>query len=327
MSGERHRGREVTIMDTRTRPLSTSAVYNISEGVSVKGEEEYFGIFFEPEEKVVEREIKRSLTPTPEEFVAQEQEDKGEVLSRYKIRQVLLDKLGRKYNGFYACPGCLERKELELYRVNENGETPKESDYILLCGSCGEKRKEQRAEKRKEEKKANRKWKRKYVKGDGSSKTNFYNRIRKQVFERDGHKCVWCETLGKSKYEGGSGLTPGLGLAPLTPESKGGERCFDNYVTCCASHRPAKSDKLPLNYIFEEISFKYYLNEQLDDEPVVKNSGARASVNMHLVAEIQQYLHRIAAGAEIDRSKAERLCIKLSESDDDRRRERQQLPW
>ena len=314
-------------MDTRTRPLSTSAVYNISEGVSVKGEEEYFGIFFEPEEKVVEREIKRSLTPTPEEFVAQEQEDKGEVLSRYKIRQVLLDKLGRKYNGFYACPGCLERKELELYRVNENGETPKESDYILLCGSCGEKRKEQRAEKRKEEKKANRKWKRKYVKGDGSSKTNFYNRIRKQVFERDGHKCVWCETLGKSKYEGGSGLTPGLGLAPLTPESKGGERCIDNYMVSCAFHRASKGDKLALDYIFEKMSFEYYLSEQLDDGVTVKNPGARASINMYLIAEISRYLYKIAAGEEMDRNQAEKLAIKLSETDQDRKREREQALW
>ena len=304
-------------------PLSTSQMYFINEGIKVKGEEEAYGIFFEPEEEVVEKEIKRPLIPTPEEFAAQEQGDKGQTLSRYKIKKALLDKLGRQYAGFYQCPGCLKRKDdLRLFRVNENGDRPGIADYILLCGSC----REQRAEKRKEEKKANRKWRRRYVKGDGLSKISFYNSIRKQVFERDGHKCLLCEALGKKKYEEGLGLTPGLGLAPLIPESKGGERCFDNYMVSCAFHRAAKSNKLPLNYIFKEIDFKGYLTEQLDDEPVVKNPGATVRVNMHLVAEIQQYLHRQAAGEEVDRSKAERLAIKLSESDEDRRRERKQLP-
>ncbi|MBA7490763.1 hypothetical protein ES702_01306 [subsurface metagenome] len=290
----------------------------ISQGNIVKGETKAVEIvskLFKPEEEIVEREIKRPLTKTPEEFAAQEQEDKGQALSRYFIKKALRDKLGRKWGGLYACPGCLERKELELYRVNKNGE--KESDYILLCGSCRQKR----AEKRKEEKKANRKWRRRYVKGDGSSKISFYNKIRKQVYKRDGYKCVFCEVLG----EGKSPKT--LGLAPLIPESKGGERCVDNYVACCAFHRPAKGDKLPLNYIWEKISFDYWMSEQLSDEPVVKNPGARVLVNMHLVAEIQQYFHRIAAGEEIDRSKAERLAIKLSETDEDRRREREQILW
>jgi len=250
-------------------------------------------------------------------------EDKGQALSSYKIKKALLDKLGRQYAGFYQCPGCLKRRDdLRLVRVNKNGDTPGVADYTLLCGSC----REQRAEKRKEEKKANRKWKRKYVKGDGSSKTNFYNGIRKSVFERDKNKCVFCEVLGKKKYEEGTGL-PGLGLTSLIPESKGGERCFDNYVVSCAFHRASKSDKLPLNYIFEKINFECYLSEQLDDEPVVKNPGARASVNMHLVAEIQQYLHRIAAGVEADRNKAEQLAIKLSETDEDRKKEREQFLW
>jgi len=296
-------------------------MYCINGGIKVKGEDKAVEIvskLFKPEEKIVEREIKRKLTKTPEEFATQEQEDKGQALSGYKIKKALLDKLGRQYAGFYQCPGCLKRKDdLRLFRVNKNGDNPGIADYILLCGSC----REQRAEKRKEEKKANRKWRRRYVKGDGSSRISFYNKIRKQVYKRDGYKCVFCEVLGEGKNP------KILGLAPLIPESKGGKRCFDNFVTSCAFHRPGKGDKLPLNYIWEKISFDYWMSEQLSDEPVVKNPGARTSVNMHLVAEIQQYLHRIAAGAEVDRSKAERLCVKLSESDEDRRRERQQFPW
>jgi len=293
----------------------------IENGVIVKGETEAVEIvskLFKPEEEIVEREIKRKLTKTPEEFAAQDQEDKGQALSGYKIKKALLDKLGRQYAGLYQCPGCLKRKDdLRLFRVNENGDNPGVADCILLCGSC----REQRTQKRKEEKKANRKWRRRYVKGDGSSQTSFYNKIRKQVYKRDGYKCVFCEVLGEQKNP------KILGLTSLVPESKGGKRCFDNFVTACAFHRPAKGEKLPLNYIFEEISFKYYLNEQLDDEPVVKNPGARVRVNMYLVAEIQQYLHRQAAGAEVDRSKAERLAIKLSETDEDRKKEREHVLW
>ncbi len=298
-----------------TRPLSTLRLDYSGGGVSVKGEigaVEIVSKLFKPEEEIVEREIKRPLTKTPEEFAAQEQEDKGQALSGYKIKKALLDKLGRQYAGLYQCPGCLERKKLRLYRVNKNGDNPSAADYILLCGSC----REQRAEKRKEEKKANRKWRRRYVKGDGSSKQTFLNSIRDKVFERDGKECPYC------------GSTERLGLAPIRPESRGGERSLDNFSVCCAKCRPAKGKKLPLEFIWtNDEALSYWLSEQLEDEPVVKNPGARASVNMHLVAEIQQYLHRIAAGGEIDRSKAERLSIKLSETDQDRKREREQVLW
>lgn len=299
-------------------------------GVIVKGEGravEIVSKLFKPEEEIVEREIKRKLTKTPEEFAAQDhQEDKGQALSLsgYKIKKALLDKLGRQYAGFYQCPGCLKRRDdLQLFRVKKNGDRPSIADYTLLCGSC----REQRAEKRKKKKKANRKWRRRYVKGDGSSKTSFFNSIRKSVFERDGHKCLLCEILGKKKYEEGSGLTPGLGLAPLIAESKGGERCVDNYVVSCAVHRAAKGNKLPLEYIFEKVSLDCWMSEQLSDEPMVEHPAARVKINMHLVAEISQYLYKIAAGVEIDRSKAERLAIKLSETDEDRKKEREQFLW
>lgn len=299
-------------------------MYFTNGGVFVKEEEEIVDeIFFEPKEAIVEQEIKRKLTRTAEEFATPEQK-KSKALSRYYIRQALRDKLGRKRNGLYMCPGCLERKELRLYRVNKNGDNPGVADYALLCASC----RSQRAEKKKEEKKASRKWRRRYVKGDGSSKISFYNSIRKSVFKRDKNKCVFCEALGKKKYEEGLGVTPGLGLAPLRAESRGGKRCFDNYVTCCAFHRGSKGDKLPLDYIWGEINFDYWFSEQAEDiDVVVKNPGATVRINMHLVAEMQQYFQRIAAGAEIDRSKAERLAIKLSQSDEDRKKEREQVPW
>jgi len=141
----------------------------------------------------------------------------------------------------------------------------------------------------------------------------FLASIRALVFQRDGKACVWCGAKEK------------LGLGPLIPPSRGGKLCFDNYVVTCQKCRGAKGSKLPLEYIWGEISLDYWLHEQLDDSVIVKNPGARAKVNMHLVAEIQQYLHRIAAGEEMDRSRAEKLSIKLSETDEDRRRERAEI--
>lgn len=229
---------------------------------------------------------------------------------RYEIRKALLDKQGRKYADLYRCPGCLERKKLRLLRVNKDHNPPRESDYIFLCEPC--------IKKRQEKKKKTKLWSRgPGIKGGSpeSQKIAFLASIRALVFERDDRACVWC------------GSKENLGLGPLVPPSRGGKLCFDNYVVTCQSCRGAKGGKLPLEHIWGEISLDYWLHEQLDDGVTVKNPGARAKVNMHLVAEIQQYLHRIAAGAEIDRSKAERLSIKLSQSDQDRKREREQVLW
>jgi hypothetical protein len=155
-----------------------------------------------------------------------------------------------------------------------------------------------------------------------NSTTYFFNSIRKQVYERDGYKCVFCEALRERKKKGAK-----LGLTSLIPEKRGGKREIDNYVTCCSIHRPDKGDKMPVEYIDDEIRVKVYLSEQLDDEPTA-SPGATMRVNLHLVAEIQQYLHREAAGGKPDRSKAERLAIKLSESEENRRKERKvELPW
>lgn len=288
--------------------------YN-NEGVSVKGEEAFEGVFFEKEEEIVEREIKRKLTKTPEEYAAQKQGNKNKALSRYKIKKALLDKLGRQYAGLYQCPGCLKRKDdLHLVRVNKNGDGPGIADYILLCETCREKRKE----KKEEEKKANRKWRRKYTKGDGSSKAAFYKKIRAKVFERDGRQCVFC------------GAKENLGLCPLIPESKGGKREIDNYTVSCNKCRAGKGNKLPLEYIFKEINFNYWLNEQLPEDEATATPGATDRINLHLKGAIHQFLARITANKDIEReirNKAERLAIKLSESDEDRKRERIGLRW
>lgn len=307
-----------------TRPLSTSAAYSINEGVTVKGEERIVDIvsrLFKPEEKIVEREIKRKLTKTPEEFAAQEQKNaqgsrekkpgpKTTAGWRYRIKKALLgEQLCRKYHGLYMCPGCFKRKKLRLYRVNKSNDLPKESDYLLLCDDCV-------AKKRAQGKKT-KLWSRKPGSRGGSSQSTeigFFNSIRALVFERDGKVCVWCG--GEEK----------LGLGPLIPRSRGGKLCFDNYVITCQRCRGSKGSKLPLEYVWGEISLDYWLHEQLDHEPTA-TPGVTVRVNMHLVAEIQQYLHRQAAGEEVDRSKAERLAIKLSETNEDRARERRQLPW
>lgn len=296
------------------------------EGISVKGEErvvEVVSKLFKPEEEVVEREIKRPLTATPEEYAKPKRlpgDPKTAAGWRYRIRRDLLDKQGRRWGDLFMCPGCLERKGLRLYRVNKNNDPPKESDYVLLCSDCVAKR----IAKRKEEEKKNKLWSRgPGVKGGSpeNSKTAFFNSIRALVFERDGKECPYC------------GSKENLGLAALMPLSRGGKLCFDNYTVSCQKCRGARSGSkyskamTPLEYFWQREWLKGDLSESLDDEPVVKNPGARASVNMHLVAEIQQYLHRIAAGGEIDRSKAERLAIKLSETDEDRKKERERFLW
>jgi len=162
------------------RPLSTSQMYCINGGIKVKGEDKAVEIvskLFKPEEEIVEREIKRPLTPTPEKYVVSEKGEEtkkqSQALSRYHIRKALFDKQGRKYGDLYMCPGCLERKKLRLYKVSKGNDPPKESDYILICPDCVAKR----IAKRKEEEKKNKLWSRgPGVKGGSpeSSKTNFF---------------------------------------------------------------------------------------------------------------------------------------------------------
>lgn len=296
------------------KPLNTLRIDFSGGGTTVKDEEKAYGIFFEPEEKVVEKEIKRKLTETPEEFVSNEPKTLGG--RRYRIKKALLDKQGRKYHGFYACPDCLERKKLRLYRVNRNGDKPGIADYTILCDTC--------IEKRREEKKKTKMWSRgPGIKGGTpeSKQTAFLNSIRALVFERDGKKCPYC------------GGKENLGLAALMPLSRGGKLCFDNYTVSCQKCRGARSGSkyskpmTPLEYFWQEEGLKSYLSECLDDQPVVSSAGVTVRVSVYVIAEIQRYLHKQAAGEEVERSTAERLAIELSKTDEDRRRERQQLPW
>jgi len=223
---------------------------------------------------------------------------------RYRIKKALLEKLGRKYRGLYACIGCLKRKKLRLYRVNKSNDPPKESDYIFLCSDC--------IRKRIENQKKTRLWTRKPGKKKGISKTAMFASLRPLIFQRDGKACVWCGSKEK------------LGLGPLIPPSRGGKICFDNYVVTCQECRGAKGSKLPLEYIWGEITLDYWLHEQLDNEPT-SPPGVTQRVSLHLIAEISQFLMRTATNENIEgkiRNKAERLNIKLSETDEDRHRER-----
>ncbi len=301
-------------------PKSTSQM-DFTEGeITVKGEEEYIDrIFFDKEEKVVEKEIKRRLTPTPEEFAESKRLPEGPKTPggrRHRIRKVLLDKQGRRYDGLYMCPGCRQRRKLRLYRVNKDNNPPRESDYVLLCSDCVTKKREQG--------KKTKLWSRGTgIKGGTpeSKQTAFLNSIRALVFERDGKKCPYC------------GGKENLGLAALMPLSRGGKLCFDNYTVSCQKCRGKRSGSkyskpmTPLEYFWQEEGLKSYLSECLDDQPVVSSAGVTVRVSVYVIAEIQRYLHKQAAGEEVERSTAERLAIELSKTDEDRRRERQQLPW
>ncbi len=224
---------------------------------------------------------------------------------RFRIRRDLVKKLGRKYRNLYMCPGCLKRKKLRLLRVNQDNDPSRESDYLLLCQDC--------IHKRIQERKKTRLWTRKPGKKNGISKTAMLASIRPLVFERDGKACVWCGAKEK------------LGLGPLIPPSRGGKLCFDNTVVTCQRCRGSKGSRLPLEYIWSEITLDYWLHEQLDDGVTVKNPGATASLNVHLIGEIAEFCARVTADDRVPpkhRKKAEFIHIRLSESDEDRRRER-----
>ena len=134
------------------------------------------------------------------------------------------------------------------------------------------------------------------------------------VFERDGKACVWCGS--KENH---------LGLGPLTPPSRGGKLCFDNYVVTCQECRGAKGSKLPLEYIWGEITLDYWLHEQLDDGVTVHNPGAIARLNVHFIGEIAEFCARVTVDERVPlkyRKKVEWIHIRLSESDEDKCRER-----
>ena len=216
---------------------------------------------------------------------------KSQFPSRYLIKKTLLNKASRR------CAHCYRKTvPVRLSRVHKNSRQPKESDYILLCHDCILARQERRKEQKKRlwRKKARR---RKITKG------SFLNKVRKKVLERDGYKCVWCNT------------DKNLGLGSVIPESRGGKRSIENYVACCQKCRPSKGNKLPLEFIAEAIFIDEYLHEELDEHLRVKaDPGKCVQVRFYLVSEISEFLHRLTNDDKIPsatRTRAEILNIKL----------------
>lgn len=216
---------------------------------------------------------------------------RSQVPTHYLIKKALLNRAGSR------CAKCYRKTvPVRLTRVHKKSKQPKESDYILLCHDCIVERQEQRREAKK------RLWHRKATRRK-ITRGGFLNKIRKQVLQRDNHKCVWCNTHKN------------LGLCSLIPESRGGKLEFDNFVCTCASCRPSKGNKLPLEFIAEPIFIDEYLHEELDERLRVKSDpGKNTSIRFGLLAEISEFLHKLTNSKAIPdkvRTKAERINIKL----------------
>jgi len=215
---------------------------------------------------------------------------KSQLPTRKAIKKALLDKAGRR------CAHCYRKTvPVRLVRDWQKKGFLVSGSYILLCHDCIIKRQE----KRKEDKK--RLWRRKAT-NRKTSKTGFYNRIRKKIFERDDHKCVWCSTK------------QGIGLGSLVPLSKGGKLTFDNFVTACSHCRPSKGNMLSLDYLWKDIDLDEYLHEQFDHALKVQDPGKNITLRFFLFAEISNFLHRLTNDDKIPsriRSRAELLNIKL----------------
>jgi len=223
---------------------------------------------------------------------------KSQLPTRKAIKKALLEKGGKR------CAHCCRKTvAVRLVRAERQKGFLVGDPYILLCHDCII----ERQEKRKEEKK--RLWRRKATNCRVSkrapkdiSKTGFYNRIRKKIFERDDHRCLWCESKKN------------LGLGSLIPESRGGKLTFDNFVTACSHCRPSKGNMLPLDYLWKDIDLDEYLHEQFDHALKVSDPGKNITIRFFLFAEISNFLHRLTNNDKIPsriRSKAELMNIKL----------------
>jgi len=212
---------------------------------------------------------------------------KSQARQRYHIRKALLEKQGS------TCSDCGHRAKVKLSRQKKDSEQLDESQYILLCDACLKKRQE-------EQKRAYR------PRTDifrGKTKGGFWNFIRQRVFDRDGHRCVWCNT------------DKNIGLGSLIPESRGGKLTFDNFVIACGHCRPAKGSMLPLEYIWKDIDLDEYLHGEFDHALVVKaDPGRYVKIRFFLLSEVSQFLHRLTNDPKIPshtRTRAELLNIKL----------------
>ena len=206
---------------------------------------------------------------------------------RYYIKKVLLGKQGSK------CFDCWKKTTVRLVRVRKNSSQLKESDYRLLCHACIVKRQE-------EQKRA---YKPRSDVFTGKSQTGFFNFIRERVFERDGRKCVWCDSK------------QAIGLGSLIPLSRGGKLTFNNYVTTCQHCRPSKGNKLPLQFIDDGIAINEYLHGHLDHAlKVDTDPGRYIKITFYLFAEVTQFLHKLTNNKSVSsqiRTRAEQLNIKL----------------
>jgi len=226
------------------------------------------------------------MTPLVQEDFRKERQG-CQARQRYHIRKALLKRQGN------ICSDCGHRAKLKLSRQNKNSEQLEESQYILLCHLCLRKRQEQQRKEYRPRTDIFR----------GKTRGGFWNFIRQRVFDRDGHKCVWCNTKEH------------LGLVSLIPLSRGGRLEFDNYVTCCEKCRPSKADKLPLEFIDETIRVDEFLSGQLDEHLRLKSDpGKNSSIRFGLLAEISEFLHKLTNDKSMPgklRTKSERLNIKL----------------
>lgn len=275
---------------------------------------------------------------------------------RYRIKKDLLQRQGGR------CAECHKRKRLRLYRIKEYTGSPHWSDYILVCRDCHTKNEEEERKRKREEQSKKRLeelktriWQRgpgRYGATPENSKAGFLQAIKPFILERDGNKCVFCETLGeKPKTE----YNP-VGVAALVPEKRGGKVCLDNYVACCHSHRASKGEQTALEFIWKKEFLPYCMDSDPEDEITVHQSAGGTRISLFLVAEVSRFLHRLTANKngeisqflqritadstldmelkieaeqlrskfnELDqklRSKAERLRVKLDETPEDKAR-------
>lgn len=91
---------------------------------------------------------------------------------------------------------------------------------------------------------------------------DFSESVKKQIFERDGYKCVHC---GKGKNDGVE-----IHADHIKPKDKGGKAILENGQTLCASHNFKKKNYGQTETYKKAIIRLYELAQHEDDQPVLK---------------------------------------------------------
>jgi 5-methylcytosine-specific restriction endonuclease McrA len=73
-------------------------------------------------------------------------------------------------------------------------------------------------------------------------------KLREAVYERDGHKCVYCGCGFESREEDGFLIGAFPTVDHDMPRCRGGKDTFSNLVTACVSCNAAKRDKTGLEF-------------------------------------------------------------------------------